>query len=116
LGLGEGVKQGGIYSPTQGIGGVRIEQALGRTITPGTHAGVDFVDDVLGDISLKGPLPSNGDFQGLINSAIKDVTTNTATKTTVIDTLGLSPAQISTLKTAVQAGTQGSSKTIIYLH
>lgn|GEM_PF-3303070 len=38
----------------QGAGGVHIEQALGRTIKPGEDQAVDFVDDILGRISLKG--------------------------------------------------------------
>jgi hypothetical protein len=104
------------FIQAEGTGGVRIEQALGRSITRSPEEAVDFVDSQLGTISLKGPIPMQGDVQGLANAAIRDANFNTATKTLIIDTKGLSPAQISVLKAAVQAGTANSSKTIIYLH
>jgi len=107
----------GAFNEAQGLGGYRLEQALGRTISPGTDPGVDFVDSQLGSISLKGPLPPEGSLEVLANSVIKDALGgNTATRTVVLDTLGLSDAQVSTLETAIGAGTQGTSKTIIYLY
>jgi RHS repeat-associated protein len=104
------------FIQAEGTGGVRLEQALGRTITRSSDGAADFIDSQLGTISLKGPIPAQGSVQGLANAAIRDATMNTATRTLVIDTMGLTPAQVSALKAAVQAGTAGTSKTIIYLH
>jgi RHS repeat-associated protein len=105
------------FIQAEGMAGVRLEQALGRTISRGTSAAVDFVDSQLGPISLKGPIPAQGSVEGLANAVIRDAMGgNTATQTVVVDTLGLSEAQISSLKSAVEAGTQGTSKRIIYLH
>jgi hypothetical protein len=99
----------------EGIGGVRIEQALGRTIRRSTDKAADFVDDVLGPISLKGPIPSRGSAQGLANAAIKDAKFNTATKGLFIDLRGLSPAAKVQVRQAVEQGTQGVHKTIRFL-
>ncbi|WP_162145231.1 RHS repeat-associated core domain-containing protein [Chthoniobacter flavus] len=104
------------YIEAEGIAGVRIEQALGRTISRGPDEAIDFVDSQLGNISLKGPIPAKGSVDGLANAAIKDANFNTATRTLIIDTKGLSEAQISALKSAVEANVGRSSKTIIYLH
>jgi RHS repeat-associated protein len=104
------------FIPAEAMAGIRLEQALGRTITRGADEAVDFVDTVLGPISLKGPIPTQGSVPGLANSVIRDAMGgNTATSTIVVDTLGLSDAQVASLQATVQAGTQGTSKTIIYL-
>jgi hypothetical protein len=104
------------FIQAEGTGGARLEQALGRTITRSADGAADFVDSHLGSISLKGPIPPQGSVQGLANAAIKDATMNTATRALVIDTKGLTPAQVAALKAAVRAGTAGTSKTIIFLH
>lgn len=107
----------GRYRQIEGTAGVKLEQKLGRQIQRGKHEGIDFEDPVLGPISLKGPLPAKGDVMGLAESAIRDTWANTATKTLVIDTLGLSSQQVSTLKSVVEAGAKakGSKKNIIFL-
>jgi hypothetical protein len=104
--------------PAQGTGGVHLEQVLGREISAGTHAGVDFVDNAaggLGNISLKGPIPPQGSVEGLAKAVIKDVATNTATKTMVVDVSGLTNAQVQALQKAVAEGTANSSKKIIFI-
>ena len=104
------------FLQAEGTAGVRLEQALGRTINRGTDAAVDFVDSQLGTISLKGPIPAQGSVEGLGAAVIRDAMGgNTATRTVVVDTLGLSQEEVSALKAAIEAGTQGTSKEIIYL-
>uniref|UniRef100_UPI001953A821 hypothetical protein n=1 Tax=Proteus mirabilis TaxID=584 RepID=UPI001953A821 len=96
--------------------GVRLEQALGRRIDRSADPAYDFVDRILGPISLKGPLPERGSLEGLRNSVIRDAMgDNTATRVLVVDTLGLSDQQFETLRNDVANGTQGTQKTIIFL-
>ncbi len=102
----------GGFIQVEGAGGVRIEQALGRTISRSSDTAADFVDSQLGTISLKGPIPTEGSVQGLANAAIKDANLNTATKTLFIDTKGMSPAQVEALKAAIRAATGNGSKSI----
>jgi len=105
------------FIQAEGTAGVRLEQTLGRTISRSSDPAVDFKDTILGPISLKGPIPAQGSVEGLANAVVKDAMGgNTATRTVVVDTLGLSKTQISTLKAAIEAGTKGTSKTILYLY
>ena len=104
----------GLIRP-EGIGGVRIEQALGRTIRRSTDIAADFVDDVLGPISLKGPIPFRGSARGLANAAIKDAKFNTATNALFIDLRGLSAADKALVRQLVNQGTAGSKKIIQFL-
>jgi hypothetical protein len=100
----------------QGTGGARLERALGRALQAGEHEGIDFVDRALGPISLKGPIPVRGSVAGLAKAAIADAMGgNAATRTVVIDTLGLTESQVAGLKAAIEAGTKGTAKKIIYL-
>ena len=100
----------------EGIGGVHIEQALGRAITRSSDPTADFIDSQLGPISLKGPIPPRaGNVEGLANSAIKDALTNTATKALFVDLTGLSTDQATTVKSLVKAATSGTSKIIYFL-
>lgn len=104
------------FVPEEGTAGAKLEQALGRTISRSLDPAADFVDAIHGPISLKGPIPTNGSLDGLARSIIKDAMGgNTATKTLVVDTSGLSERQVSQLKSAIQAGTKGTKKRIIYL-
>lgn len=103
------------FIESEGIGGPRIEQALGRTITRSADEAADFVDKVLGPVSLKGPIPAAGSVEGLAAAAIKDAQFNTATKALFVDTKGLSPAQITHLKTLIADGTVGLPKKIFIL-
>ena len=107
----------------EGFGGARIEQSTGRNIIRASTAGADFVDPVLGPISLKGPLLSNTGkpilvtpdrLEGLGRSVIKDVNFNTATKAVVVDTFGLSVGQVSLLKAQILQGAT-TAKSIIFL-
>lgn len=96
----------------EGIGGVRIEQALGRTIRRSADEAADFIDDVLGPISLKGPIPSRGSAQGLANAAIKDAKFNTATKALFVDLRGLSAADNALVRRLIAEGTADVRKLI----
>jgi hypothetical protein len=102
---------------SEGIAGVRIERYLGRTIRRSIDGAADFVDDELGPISLKGPIPKKGSLEGLANAAIKDAQRNTATKTLFVDTQGLSEEEVQRLKALISDGTKDSprTKTIIFL-
>jgi hypothetical protein len=99
----------------EGIGGVRIEQTLGRTIRRSADAAIDFIDDVLGPISLKGPIPARGSVEGLANAAIMDARFNTATNALFVDLRGLSALQASRVRSLVESGTSGILKAIFFL-
>lgn len=75
----------------------------------------DFVDDILGPISLKGPIPRAGSARGLANAAIKDAKFNTATKALFIDLRGLSQADKVLVRKLVTEGTANSKKIIQFL-
>jgi RHS repeat-associated protein len=113
--LGADPRRGFILA--EGIGGVRIEMALGRTITRSADEAADFVDDVLGPISLKGPLPTaaRGNVQGLATAAINDALYNTATKALFVDLRGLDSAAANQVRALVEAGTSASVKPITFL-
>jgi hypothetical protein len=99
----------------EGIGGVRIEHFLGRNIRRSADEAADFVDDVLGPISLKGPIPVRGSVEGLARSAIKDASFNTATRALFVDLRGLSASQHATVRALVESGTAGTRKPIFFL-
>jgi hypothetical protein len=112
--LGTDPKRG--YIEAEGIAGLRIEQALGRQITRSSDPAMDFIDSALGPISLKGPIPANGSVEGLGNAVIRDAMGgNTATRTVIVDTLGLSSEQFQALQAAIAKGTVNTSKSIIYI-
>lgn len=99
----------------EGIGGARLERALGRKITRSSDADFDFIDGRLGKIQLKGPIPASGNVEGLAHSVVRDVTKNTASDVVVVDTLGLSSEQLNILKSIIRQGTGSSTKPILYL-
>ena len=113
LALGDDPARGFIRA--EGIGGVRIEKALGRTIRRSADEAADFVDDVLGPISLKGPIPSKGSVRGLAESAIKDAKYNTATKALFVDLRGLSAADRTLVRELVADGVGSAKKLIRFL-
>jgi len=115
LQLGTDVARGGQLNPAQGAAGVRMEQALGRSIRPGTHPGVDFVDELLGDISLKGPIPARGSVRGLTASAIDDLQLNTATHVLFVDLAGLTAEQAAQVQASVSQAAINSSKRVFFL-
>ncbi len=100
----------------EGIGGLRIENAIGRTIKRSAHEGADFVDDILGPISLKGPIPSRGSVKGLANSVIKDVKLNRGADHVFVDLRGLTSKDNALVRNLVRDGIpSGSSKAIHYM-
>lgn len=103
------------FIQAEGAGGVHIEQALGRTIARSPNVAADFMDPVLGPVSLKGPIPASGSPEGLANAALKDVRFNSATNAVFVDLTGLSPADAAAVKATVNAGTTGASKSVILL-
>jgi hypothetical protein len=107
----------------EGIGAARFERATGRTVVRSMDGATDFIDQKLGAFDLKGPLRANDGspieitpkrIEGLGNSIIKEANFSTASKAVVVDTLGLTKIQISTLKTQVQIGMK-VDKPIIYI-
>ena len=115
LGTGDAAHGPTAINALEGQGAVRIEQALGRTVTRGEHPGVDYVDIRLGPLSLKGPIPANGDPQGLSRSALKDLQSNSATKTLFVDLTGLSRDQAAVARELIEAGSVGSPKRLFFL-
>jgi len=103
------------FRSAEGIGGVRIERALGRRIQRSADEAADFVDEVLGPISLKGPIPAMGSAEGLAKAAIKDARFNTATNALFVDLRGLSSEAAAQVRSLVNAGTKGISKRITFL-
>jgi hypothetical protein len=99
----------------EGVGGVRIEKLLGRNIRRSTDEAADFIDDVLGPISLKGPIPSRGSVEGLASSVIKDANFNTATRALFVDLRGLSASQQGRVRGLIESGTNGVRKQIFFL-
>ena len=99
----------------EGLGAARYEQVVGRQVERGKIEGVDIVDPKLGNISLKGPLgirASNGErfkitdemVAGLGKAVVEDVLYKVATKTIVVDVLGMTPKQIETLIDIIRKG------------
>jgi len=102
----------------EGLGAARYEQAVGHTVKRGPIGseghGIDIVDPAFGKISLKGPLGVTKTGQsipitqkmvdGLADSVVKDVATNTATKRVVVDVTGLTDAQTGSLIARIEAG------------
>ena len=102
--LGINHEQGNVLDFTEGLGGARYEQVVGRRISSATVEGADLVDPRLGPLSLKGPLGVNSAtgrtfrvtqdmIDGLGKSVIKDVQRNTYTRRVVVDLMGLTPSQ-----------------------
>lgn len=99
----------------EGIGGYRIEKYLGRTIQRSADEAADFVDEVIGPISLKGPIPARGSVEGLANSAIKDVRFNTATRAVFVDLRGLDSIGQAQVRSMVHARVPTPSKPVYFL-
>jgi hypothetical protein len=113
------------FDAAEAIGGVRLEQYLGRRIERSVDPAVDFIDKRLGRIDLKGPLadPKTGvpvprnkmDVTGLAKSVVKEHNFSSASQTIVVDTLGMSKQQIDILKQTVQSSIEKQTKKIIYV-
>lgn len=91
----------------EALGAARLETHLqGRKVTPGKNTSVDWVDQKLGDLSFKGPLVDDTNYDGVLEplehfdlEAIKraiqrDLENNTETSILVVDTLGLSDGEV----------------------
>jgi hypothetical protein len=106
-------EQGNKLDMAQGLGGARYEIATGRQISNATEKGADLVDPITGPFQLKGPLVNKKTGQlltindkmvdGLAQSVLDDLRYNTYTKSIVVDTMGMSPAQRDRLKRAIDA-------------
>jgi hypothetical protein len=109
LALSADAEQGGKVNYLQGLGLMRTEQAFGVAVSTATVAGVDGVASGLGNIQLKGPflrssdlkLLSAGQRQQAVADVLSKVNLNTAYDTLVIDTLGLTTAEVQQLETAL---------------
>jgi hypothetical protein len=99
----------------EGIGGYRIEKYLGRTIQRSADEPADFVDEVIGPISLKGPIPARGSVEALANSAIKDVRFNSATRAVFVNLRGLDSIGQTQVRSMVHARIQTPSKPVYFL-
>ncbi len=109
-------------SRTEAIGRARWELANGRlTQNPsGTReGGIDFVDPDprIGAVQLKGPLPAERPItsQDVANLAKAVSKPNVGPKTKVVDTMGMTPSQVSELKLAIQLQAKPGSQPIIFL-
>ena len=87
----------------QGAGGVHLEQALGRSIEPSLDEAADFVDRMLGKISLKGPLSRSGSVDGLISSIQYDLQFARGTDTLVVDLVGMGATNAERVRAAALA-------------
>lgn len=80
-----------------------------------TDPAADFVDGGLGPLSLKGPVPQQGNVIGLANAAIKDINYNTYTKALFVDLSGLSETDAASVVQSVSAAAANGSKTVYFL-
>jgi hypothetical protein len=98
----------------EGIGGVRIEQATGERLWRSADPAFDFGSKRFGRIDIKGPLReastgapiplTDAMVVGMGKSAIKEANLSTGSDVVVVDTLGLSDAQVKLLLQTVAAG------------
>jgi hypothetical protein len=109
LALSTDAERGGQLNYLQGLGLLRTEQAFGVTVSTASEAGVDGVAAGLGKIQLKGPFLREGDLKFLsasdrqtsISRVLRKINLNVAYDTLVIDTLGLTQAEIAQLEAAL---------------
>lgn len=103
-----------VVDKAEGIGGARLNSALGGTVDNGTEEGVDFVIKAGSDVktSLKGPLVNKQTgalipitdkaITAFAKSAVKDLTQNTATQQLVVDMMGLTTDQRALLQSELK--------------
>lgn len=112
----------------EALGAARLETHLqGRKVTPGKNTSVDWVDQKLGDLSLKGPLVDDTNYDGILEplehfdlEAIKkaiqrDLQDNTETSVLVVDTLGLSDGEVRFLESEIIKLTNPFKKIILLM-
>ncbi|WP_437840134.1 hypothetical protein [Sorangium sp. So ce1153] len=103
------------FLAAEGAAGARIEQVLGRQIKRSADTAIDFVDTVLGPISLKGPIPGTGSVEGLAKAAIKYIQANTATRALFVDLTDLSAQNAAKVQNMVEAAAAGATKKVLFL-
>ena len=111
LALSADAERGGTPNYLQGLGLMRTEQAFGVSVSTAAEAGVDGVASGLGKIQLKGPFLRRNDLkflsaaqrQASIQEAVASINQNTAYNTLIIDTLGLTAAEVQQLEAAIAA-------------
>ncbi len=107
------------FNAVEGLGGVRLERMLGREIRRSADDSFDFVDDVLGNISLKGSLPVvvRGNAEGLANSVANDIMYSSSASTVAVDISGLTPEGAALVEERAAAALSEMSlvKKVVYL-
>jgi hypothetical protein len=109
--LSADAEQGGKVNYLQGLGLMRTEQAFGVSVSTAAEAGVDGVASGLGKIQLKGPFLRSSDLKFLsasqrqqaVQNVLSSINQNTAYDSLVIDTLGLTAAEVQQLEAALAA-------------
>lgn len=94
------------YRSREALGAARLERHIqGRKLLPGKSTSVDWVDQKIGDISFKGPLVDDTNYDGVLepldsfdleavkNAVRRDLQDNPMAPTLVVDTLGLSDGE-----------------------
>jgi RHS repeat-associated protein len=114
---------GGHIRIREALGGHRFEIATGRRLRASLDPDYDFIDDVLGEIDIKGPLRRADGSQlqitddmvrGLAESVVTEVNTSSASRAVVVDLLGLTDSQVEMVREIVSTGIR-VSKPIIML-
>ena len=105
------------FDKAEGIGGVRLEQALGRQLERSSDSAYDFIDrGRFGRIDIKGPLlkAELTTMEEFAESIIKEANRSTASQTVAVDLKGLSEFQKAAVKRLVKDGVT-TSKPILYI-
>ncbi len=106
----------GRFRALEGVAGIRFEAQFGRRLERGVHEGVDFVDEVFGNVSLKGPLPGKGNVDGFVSRIVSEASGhNTAVDTVVVDLGSLSAEAGARVKQLVADGIADDALEIFYL-
>lgn len=117
------------YRSREALGAARLEQHMqGRKLTPGPITSVDWVDQKLGDISFKGPLVDDSNYDGILesfphgfdmnsvqNAVRRDLSENSEASTLVIDTLGMSEGEVRFFEGAVKGFANPYNKAVLLL-
>lgn len=116
------------YRTREALGAARLERHLqGRKLLPGKNTSVDWVDQKLGDISFKGPLIDDTNFDGELeplqglnieavkHAVLRDLGNNPLAPVLVIDSLGLTETEIQNLENSVITFPNPYKKTILIL-
>ncbi|MEO0883480.1 MAG: hypothetical protein AAFY34_12255 [Pseudomonadota bacterium] len=94
---------------------MRLERQLGRQISRSSDPAADFVDEVLGPISLKGKLPRKGSVPGFIQSIQDDLSRNTFTKALAVNIRNLPRSVASDVRSATVRADNPFGKEILFI-